>query len=40
MLTWARDFDDDTPYDLLRDHPDAAPGWRPGWRARCSASDT
>ncbi len=27
VLRWARDFDDDTPYEILRHHPDAAPGW-------------
>lgn len=27
VLRWARDFDDETPYDILRHHPDAAPGW-------------
>jgi hypothetical protein len=27
VLAWARDFNDDTPYEILRTHPGAAPGW-------------
>ncbi|WP_380169769.1 type IV secretory system conjugative DNA transfer family protein [Jannaschia sp. R86511] len=27
VLSWARDFDDEEPYAILRTHPDAAPGW-------------
>lgn len=28
VVAWARDFDNDEPYDILRDHPRAARGWR------------
>jgi type IV secretion system protein VirD4 len=27
VMAWARDFSLDQPYAILRDHPDAAPGW-------------
>lgn len=27
VLTWTRDFEDESPYDILRNHPEAAPGW-------------
>src|SRR5699024_1352480 len=39
---WSRDFTDDTPYDILRSHPDAAPGWVEDLRAfaRAGAPET
>jgi len=37
VLTWARDFDDDQPYQILRSHPDAAPGWVDDLRKFCRA---
>lgn len=27
VLRWARDFDDEQPFAILREHPGAAPGW-------------
>ena len=35
VLAWARDFTDDTPYEILRTHPDAAPGWVADLRKFC-----
>lgn len=41
-LGWARDFTDETPYDILRTHPGAAPGWLDDLRkfARAGAPET
>jgi type IV secretory pathway TraG/TraD family ATPase VirD4 len=27
VIAWTRDFQDDTPFTILRDHPNANPGW-------------
>jgi type IV secretion system protein VirD4 len=35
VLGWARDFTDDTPYEILRTHPGAAPGWVADLRKFC-----
>jgi hypothetical protein len=35
VLAWARDFNDDTPYEILRTNPDAAPGWLQDLRKFC-----
>ena len=35
VLAWARDFTDDTPYEILRTHPGAAPGWVADLRKFC-----
>lgn len=35
VLRWARNFDDDTPYNILGKHPDAAPGWLEDLRKFC-----
>ena len=35
VLGWARDFTDDTPYEILRTHPGAAPGWVQDLRKFC-----
>ena len=35
VLAWARDFTDDTPYEILRTHPGAAPGWLADLRKFC-----
>ena len=37
VLAWARDFTDDTPYQILRTHPAAAPGWVEDLRTYCRA---
>ncbi|HET7475206.1 MAG TPA: TraM recognition domain-containing protein [Dermatophilaceae bacterium] len=37
VLTWARDFTDDTPYDILRTHPGASHGWVDDLRTFCRA---
>jgi hypothetical protein len=34
VLGWKRDFTD-TPYEILRTHPDAAPGWVADLRKFC-----
>ncbi len=35
VLAWARDFTDDTPYEILRTNPGAAPGWLADLRKFC-----
>ena len=42
VLAWARDFTDDAPYEILRSHPGAAPGWLADLRkfARAGAPET
>jgi len=42
VLAWARDFTDERPYEILRTHPDAAPGWLEDLRkfARAGAPET
>lgn len=35
VLAWARDFADDHPYEILRTHPLAAPGWLEDLRRFC-----
>ncbi len=37
VLAWARDFDDELPYEILRTHPRAAPGWLADLRTFCRA---
>ena len=37
VLAWARDFTDDTPYDILRTHPAASHGWVDDLRTFCRA---
>lgn len=37
VMGWSRDFSIDTPYAVLRDHPDAAPGWFDDLRKYCRA---
>lgn len=37
VLAWARDFTDDTPYEILRTDPGAAPGWVEDLRKFCRA---
>lgn len=37
VVAWARDFGIDEPYAVLRDHPDAAPGWFDDLRKYCRA---
>jgi len=37
VLAWARDFTDERPYEILRTHPDAAPGWLEDLRKFCRA---
>ena len=37
VLAWARDFADDAPYEILRTHPSAAPGWLQDLRKFCRA---
>ena len=37
VLSWARDFTDERPYEILRTHPDAAPGWLADLRKFCRA---
>jgi len=42
VLAWARDFTDERPYEILRTHPAAAPGWLEDLRkfARAGAPET
>jgi type IV secretory pathway TraG/TraD family ATPase VirD4 len=42
VIGWSRDFTDERPYDILRTHPDAAPGWLDDLRkfARAGAPET
>ncbi len=42
VLSWARDFNDELPYEILRTHPGAAPGWLEDLRkfARAGAPET
>jgi len=42
VLSWARDFTDERPYEILRTHPHAAPGWLEDLRkfARAGAPET
>jgi type IV secretion system protein VirD4 len=42
VLAWARDFTDERPYEILRTHPGAAPGWLEDLRkfARAGAPET
>lgn len=35
VVMWSKDFSDDAPYNILRDHPDAAPGWLSDLRRFC-----
>ncbi|TCU82298.1 TraM-binding TraD/TraG-like protein [Curtobacterium sp. PhB191] len=35
VVLWSKNFTDDTPYNILRDHPDAAPGWLSDLRKFC-----
>ncbi len=37
VLAWSRDFGDDEPYAILRDHPDAPEGWFDDLRKYCRA---
>lgn len=37
VVSWSRDFAVDEPYAVLRDHPDAAPGWFDDLRKYCRA---
>jgi type IV secretion system protein VirD4 len=37
VVAWSRDFAIDEPYAVLRDHPDAAPGWFDDLRKYCRA---
>ena len=37
VMAWSRDFSLDAPYAILRDHPDAAPGWFDDLRKYCRA---
>ena len=38
VLAWARDFNDDAPYEILRNHPGAAAGWLQDLRKFCRAA--
>lgn len=35
VLAWTRDFNDDTPYEILSTHPGAMPGWVDDLRKYC-----
>lgn len=37
VLAWTRDFNDDTPYEVLTTHPGAMPGWVDDLRKFCRA---